>query len=84
MDDLNKLKEELNLVNKNSFKGKKTINQANDLSEIDPRNGKKTIFKVCKELYIVATKAIDQAKTSLIPLPEQDSQTLENNQKTTE
>ena len=78
MDDLKKLEEELDLVNRNSFKGKKTINQANDLTEIDAGNGKKTIFKVCKELYIIATKAIDLAKTSLIPLQEQDSQTLEN------
>ena len=64
MDKWNKMKEELDLLNKKSFKGKNSIESANVLSEIDSTNKREDMFNVIKELYKFSKKALNLAKPS--------------------
>ena len=64
MDKWNKMKEDLDLLNKKSFKGKKTIESANVLSEIDSTNKREDMFNIIKELYMFSKKALNLAKPS--------------------
>jgi cob(I)alamin adenosyltransferase len=56
MEKWNKMKEELELINKKSFKGKSTIESATVLSDIDTTNKRDDMFTVIKELYNLSKK----------------------------
>ena len=62
MEKWNEMKEELEKLNKKSFKGKSVIESANVLSEIDSTNRREDMFNVIKELYKFSKKALNLAK----------------------
>ena len=72
MEKWNKMKEELELINKKSFKGKSMIESATVLSDIDTTNKRDDMFAVIKELYNFSKNALKLAKPS-----EQETSTIE-------
>ena len=64
MEKWNKMKEELELINKKSFKGKSTIESATVLSDIDTTNKRDDMFAVIKELYNLSKNVLKLAKPS--------------------
>lgn len=60
----NEMKEELEIINKKSLKGKSTIEGATVLGDIDTTNKRDDLFSVIKELYNFSRKALNLAKPS--------------------
>ena len=69
--------DEYELINAKSFRDKKTIDRAKDVTYIDTTNRKSYLYdELSKIQFRPYNKALSLAKTSLIPLLGQDSQTL--------
>lgn len=64
MERWNEMKEELEILNQKSLKGKSTLESAKVLSDIDNTNKKDDMFFVIKELYSFSKKALNLAKLS--------------------
>ena len=62
MERWNEMKEELEIINKKSFKGKSTLESAKVLSDIDNTNKRDDMFSVIKALYNFSKKALNLAK----------------------
>ena len=64
MERWNEMKEELEILNQKSLKGKSTLESAKVLSDIDNTNKKDDMFSVIKKLYNFSKKALNLAKLS--------------------
>ena len=62
MEEWVKMKDELDNLNKNSTKGKKTLESANTIQDIDSTNTREYLFNVVKDLYKFSKKVISSSK----------------------
>ena len=64
MERWNKMKEELEILNLKSLKGKSTLESAKVLIDIDSTNKRDDMFSIIKKLYNFSKKALDLARLS--------------------
>ena len=74
MEEWIKMKDELENLNKNSTKGRKTLESANTLQDIDSTNTREYLFNVVKDLYNFSKKVVNSSKPGA---NEQDATNIE-------